>query len=226
MSAENRPRPAGPAALAVTLTVPSPWAEAVAAVAEQLAAEFELGPLPSFAPHVSLCRPFCCSTTPDAVAPVVSDALRRLPLTPVRVGGVSSFHMADGSPEVVYVSVQAPWLPSLNRQLVERTEAYRCGAEVLLAVSGNPDYDLDGYTPHVTIVMTRTPHEPADRRHALAARAAALWAERRPPGDGFAGGEVVLSVLDADGADWPPLQVPPHTIRTWRLDGGGRVSGA
>lgn len=224
MPVEPRPGQGAPVALAVTLSVPPPWAEAVSAVAAQLAAEFDLGPPSPFAPHVSLCRPFCCDAAPEAVAHVVGAALPRPPLTPVRVGGISSFRMSVGSPEVIYVAVRARWLGLLNRRLVQETEPYRCGAEVLLAVSGNPEYDLDDYTPHITVVMERgsTVHPaPHARRRALAERSATLWTQRRPAGGGFAVEEIVLSVLDADGADWPPPHAAPLVVRTWRFGDTG-----
>lgn len=225
MTNESRQRPPGnPVALAVTLTVPPPWSGAIAGVAATLCAEFALEPLPPFAPHISLCRPFCCAAAPEAVAPVVEEALRRLSPTPVDVGGVGRFHQSGGSPEVIYVAARAPWLAPLNRRLVRRTERFRCAADVLVAVSGNPEYDLDDYTPHITLAIVRGLSARPARRHRLAERAAALWAARRPAADGFPAGEVVLSVLDAgEPGAWPPVEAVPHVVAAWRLRGAGSL---
>jgi hypothetical protein len=225
MTDESPSRGGGPAVMAMTLTVPSPWAEAVGATVEALRTEFAVAPFPPFEPHVSLCRPFCSLAAPETVAGAVGRALERLPIGTVRVGEVHSFRMSDGSPEVLYVAVEADWLGPANRRIVEETASFRCSDEIAAAVAGNPEFDLDAYTPHITLIIPRELEGEPQRRHAVAERAEALWRARRPHGRGFRPGEIVLSLLAVEpSAAWPPDEATPHIVRTWRVGRGGHLS--
>lgn len=203
--------------LAVTLTVPEPWARAIVAAARVLCDEFDGIPAMPFEPHISLCQSFTPGSSLHAVATAVGCAIGDLPAAFIRVGGVRTFNEdgADPAPEVVYVAAEAGWLFNANHRLVLATDPHR---RTDVPSPGNPAFDLAGYTPHITLVFTRDLPRNPRLRHAVAERAAVLWQATRPAGDGFWADDIVLSAVECDeeriAAPVPPL---PSTIRRWCL---------
>ncbi len=213
--------------LALTLTVPQQWAESIAATADTLVEEFPALPRMQFAPHISLCqrfRPalFASSQTGGtgdadlslaAITGVIGRVLDGRPVPFIRAGEVRCFTGASGGSEVVYLAVEAEWLRQINHLLVLKTAPFRaaCGHS-----PGKIDFDLSGFTPHITLLLTRDLPVNPPLHAAIAARAASLWSMVKPHGDGFRATEVVLSATKQDsGSRSDPLRSRP--IGTWSL---------
>jgi 2'-5' RNA ligase len=199
-------------AYAISLTVPALWGDAVTATTAALRKAFPSVPPAMFAPHISLCQSFC-TAEPEAVIAAVERIVRGLPPALVRVGGVRSFDDADGSPLVLYLEAQAPWLRLAHLRLLRETAPYRIHPENEDEAPGNPAFDLEGYTPHITLLFARYLLSAAERGRALR-EAVATWAARRPPGEGFPVSEVVVSTYPMSG---DPALAEPRLLSAWRV---------
>lgn len=173
--------------LTVALDVPSPWSDAVGDVAAALHAAYPDLPQPLFAPHISLRQSFR-STTPAAAVAAVARALRGLPAVAIDVDSIDAFQAPDGTVEVVYLAVAAPWLRLAHLRLMRETAVIDAPP-----TPGNPAFELLGFRPHITLAVLRELPCPTAARAAIVSRAAVLWAERRPQGTGFTASTVTLS---------------------------------
>lgn len=213
--------------LAVTLTVPEPWAEIIAAASATLSAEFSGLPQVQFAPHISLCQPFrpaatlssepaaepsAAAGTVAAIAGVIERMLSGQPAPIIRTGDVSCFEARGGGSEVVYIPAESEWLRRVNRRLVFETGPFHAACP---HPAGNGTFDLSGYTPHITLAITRELPADPHLHAAIAARAAALWSKTSPRWESFHATDVVLSVTtdDHSGGVLPAA----CTLRRWKL---------
>jgi len=127
---------------------------------------------------------------------------------------VGSFAGDEDAPAVVFLATEAAWLRLANLRLVRETAAYRAAPPEATA-AGNPDFDLAGYSPHITLLFARYLPDVGARRRALS-RAAALWRQYRPAdaGAGFTPAEAIVTVrpLAVD-----PALARPQILRRWSL---------
>ena len=191
------PEPAGgptPLAASVALELPAAWRDACAATTLALRRELGYNAIRPVWPHLSLCQSFVPSVPLGELVVAVRGALRDLPGGRVDIVGLASFADRDGSPVVLFLEAGGAWLRRCHARVVEATLPLR--AETAFAV-GNPAFDLDGYTPHITLAMDEIPGERA-RRHEVARRVDRLWNAHRPAEDWFAPEEVVVKLWEID----------------------------
>jgi len=205
-------------AYAISLTVPAPWREAVAATTTALRRQFPSVPPAMFAPHISLCQSFC-TDEPDALVMAVARVVRGLPPALVQVGGVRSFDDANASPLVLYLDVQAAWLRLAHLRLLRETGPYRSQPAGDDDAPGNPAFDLEGYTPHITLLFARYLPAAVERARALR-EATTTWDALRPAGAGFPAGEVVVSTYRMSG---DPALAEPRLLSAWRVGDRGHA---